>query len=561
MLRDYQVDAIAAARGYLSICDGNPLIECATGGGKSHISAELAAGWANQGLRTLVLSDRKELLEQTGDKLGKAHPNLPFGYFSASLGRKEAEHPITIAGIQSVYRHAKKFSPPIARVIVDECDLVPFSTSSMYQRLFAELREAGPIRIVGMTATPFRLDSGPLCAPGTKGNVFDHIVYRIGAGDLIQMGHLATPRTKAVRNAVDDSLLRIQQGEFREEDYNAAMGDAQLTNAMSEALRLLESRHSILIFASGVTHATRIVDHLKAVGVAGVALITGNTDMEERANVVADFRAGTLRILVNVGVFLRGFDAPNVDGIVLMRATMSAACYVQMVGRGFRPHESKEGGTFTVLDYGKNIQRHGPIDDLSIGQKPRRGEPSKVKECPSCGEQVALKFTACPCCGAEFPKKSRGGPELDEQADDKDILGRRSNAPRTMDVAWVRYQVIEARNGKPPILRVEYNPQGGGIAVSEFVCFAHVGFARNKAVEWWNKRSPIPPCPTCPTIMREAVKHIARPTRITVYREMDRYGKPTPYERVVVDPKDLVPPKARVEADTLFAGGDPYSAR
>ena len=44
----------------------------------------------------------------------------------------------------------------------------------------------------------------------------------------------------------------------------------------------------------------------------------------------------------NVGILTTGFDCPNVEAIILNRATKSLSLYYQMIGRGSRIAENKE---------------------------------------------------------------------------------------------------------------------------------------------------------------------------------------------------------------------------
>ena len=78
--------------------------------------------------------------------------------------------------------------------------------------------------------------------------------------------------------------------------------------------------------------------------------------------------------MVNVSVLTEGFDCTDIDTVILARPTQSlAGLYVQMVGRGLRLHEGKED--VMILDYGKNISRHGPIDAVRV----KRPGPSTGK--------------------------------------------------------------------------------------------------------------------------------------------------------------------------------------
>ena len=54
----------------------------------------------------LVLAHVKELLQQSVDKLRQVCPDLLVGVYSAGLKRRDTEHAVIVAGIQSVYKRA-----------------------------------------------------------------------------------------------------------------------------------------------------------------------------------------------------------------------------------------------------------------------------------------------------------------------------------------------------------------------------------------------------------------------------------------------------------------------
>ena len=74
--------------------------------------------------------------------------------------------------------------------------------------------------------------------------------------------------------------------------------------------------------------------------------------------------------MVNCDVLTTGFDAPNTDMIVMLRPTQSPGLYVQMMGRGMRIAEGKKD--CLILDFAKNIERHGPINQIAPNQKGKR---------------------------------------------------------------------------------------------------------------------------------------------------------------------------------------------
>jgi len=202
------------------------------------------------------------------------------------------------------------------------------------------------------------------------------------------------------------------------------------------------------------------------------------------------FKAGKLKYLVNVNVLTTGFDAPNIDCVALLRPTMSPGLYYQMVGRGFRLHPSKSD--CLVLDYGSNIVRHGPIDMLQIKDRSLGAGEAPAKECPECNAVIYTGYAVCPECGYEFPPPER--KTHDRQAASEGILAGQvtDTEYEVFDVTYWVHHKKDAPPDHPRTLRVDY--QVGVNCQSEWICFEHSGFAREKAERWWRARSnePVP---------------------------------------------------------------------
>ena len=105
-LRPYQQEAVQAVYDYLRRHDDNPCVVAPTAAGKSWIIAQIATDavtrWDG---RVLILAHVKELLEQNADKVRRLC-QIPIGIYSAGLRRRDTEHPVIVAGIQSIYKRA-----------------------------------------------------------------------------------------------------------------------------------------------------------------------------------------------------------------------------------------------------------------------------------------------------------------------------------------------------------------------------------------------------------------------------------------------------------------------
>ncbi|WP_066018507.1 DEAD/DEAH box helicase [Endozoicomonas atrinae] len=516
-LRWYQSEAIDAIYQYFSASDGNPLVCVSTGGGKSVIIADFIHGvlkhWSDQ--RFLILSHVKEIIEQNHEKIVTLWPEAPTGIYSASMKSRDTDAQVLFASIQSVHKRAKELGF-FDLLLIDECHLLSSESSeSMYVRLINALRYINPaLKIVGFTATPYRMKQG-LLTEG-KNPLFNEIVYETDIQLLIDDGFLSPLRSKAGKEKIDLNGVRTRQGDFLTSDMEDAVKKNDVTEkAVTEIIEYGEDRKAWLIFCVSIAHAEWVRDLLVDEGIVAEC-ITGGTPKDERAQILADYKAGKIKALTSQGVLTTGFDAPLTDMIALLRATKSPGLYVQILGRGLRISPETGKTDCLVLDYGGNVERHGPLDRISVDHiKSGKGTgEAPIKECPECFELILAGLRVCPACNYEFPEREKHESEASSAA----LLASQVE-PEWLDVDEIIYHRHE-KNGKPPSVQVSY--RCGFSTVREWVCFEHGGYARQKAVLWWVKRFGHEPPPefTDDAIDRLInVRDMREPCRIEVIQD------------------------------------------
>jgi len=513
-LRAYQQAAVDAVYDHLRNRDDNPVAVLPTGAGKSLVLAKIASDAVQQwNGRVLILAHVKELLEQNADKVRRLCPDIKVGIYSAGLNKRDTNTPVLVAGIQSIYKRACDLDP-FDLIVVDEAHLISKKGDGMYRQFLADCKVINPhVRVIGLTATPFRLDSGMICSPD---HFLNSICYEIGIKELIRDGYLCPLVSKAGINRADFSSVHMRAGEFVSEEVEQLAGDDALVSAAcAEIVELTADRRAVLIFATSVAHGRQVVETLRDNHGIECGFVTGQTPADERDALLARFRGdqvaersavGTLfdtgngaightplRFLCNVNVLTTGFDAPRVDCVVMLRPTMSPGLLYQCVGRGFRLHPDKQN--CLVLDFGGNIERHGPIDQIKPKEKQLRpGSEPPAKECEKCHALVACGYANCPECDHPFPPPDREAH--DAKASDAGVLSGEVTDTE-YDVHDVIYRIHRKRDADedaPRCLRVDYMI-GLDHWQSEFICIEHSGFARRKAEAWWTERC-LDPCPT-----------------------------------------------------------------
>ena len=510
-LRGYQQRAIEASLEWMGNNLGNPLVVLPTGAGKSLVIAGLIkhalTEWPDT--RIVVVTHVKELIEQNCAQARRYWPDVPAGIYSAGIGRREEGAQVLFCGIQSVYGKAAQIGWTDL-VLIDEAHLVPKDGFGMYRTFLGDLGSMNNnMRVMGLTATPYRTDSGTLHEGDDR--LFHGIAYDADLVSLINDGFLSPTIARGSKVEIETGDVHIRGGEFiAGELESAAMAPGLVSAAVGEIIARGQDRKSWLVFCCGIKHAEAVAAELREAGV-NVATVFGDTDKAERDRVVKEFKAGAIRCIVNVSVLTTGFDAPQVDLIALLRPTCSPGLFVQMAGRGFRLAEGKQN--CLLLDFGGNFERHGSLDNIKAKDK-RKGEAGEkpCKKCPNCQSFVATAVLQCPECGYEWPPREITHDERPAEA--VAIAGLEPKQIETYDVTGVEYRRHQKQGKVVPVLRVTYRAGDFG-EFNEWICLEHEGYAGERAARWWLSRAQAP----VPGLVTEAIERkaeLAQPLTITV---------------------------------------------
>lgn len=515
-LRPYQSDAVESVYRHLRERDTNPCVVIPTAGGKSLCIAQVAKDAVTKwNGRVMILAHVKELVEQNAGKLKSICPELPVGVYSAGLDSRDTQQPVVVAGIQSVYNKIEAFKP-FDLVMIDEVHMVPPDGEGRYRTFLEAAKRVNPrVRLIGWTATPYRTQGGLICKPE---NLLNEVCYEIGVKELINRGYISNITARAGKVKADTEGLHIRAGEFVAEDVEKLMGEDRLvTSACQEIVELTKDRQSCLIFCTSIAHCKKVAAQIAKFSGEECAIVTGDTPDLEREETIRRLRGETvkadlfaekppLKYCCNVSVLTTGTDIPRLDTIALLRPTNSPGLLVQMVGRGFRLSPETGKTECLVLDYGRNIERHGPIDMIKVKEPGQGGGGPLAKECPECRTIVNLPVMLCPTCGYQWPRKEPERKSHEATAARAGILSGEVTIEK-FPVKHTIYQVWEKR-GAPPdapkTVRVTYDIDYL-THYSEWLCPEHTGYARRKFEKWWREHAH-PDCPM-PRTAEEVCEH------------------------------------------------------
>lgn len=376
-MRDYQEKATELGIKHLTKANPAPFVlQLATGAGKSIIVANVAK---SIGKKVLVLQPSKELVEQNYEKMMSYNPDFEVGIYSASVGRKDIGL-VTYATIGSIVNKPELFMDVYA-VIIDECHAVnPGNPGSQYIRFLTAI---GCKRVMGLTATPYRLvqrQDGAKLAMINRIHpfFFKSIVFKIETDELIERGYLCPILYRRVH--LDMTGLRINSSgsEYTEDSLLRFWRNDERLEKLASVIKMIDQHcQRNLIFCTSLEQAHNAKEMLSLMGVRA-EVVQGDTPKKERARLVAEYKAGVFKHMLNVGVFTTGFDVPQLDSIVMARPTMSLGLYYQMVGRGVRIDPERPAKKLRVFDMVQLSMKLGRVETIKVQKEldPKTGKPT-----------------------------------------------------------------------------------------------------------------------------------------------------------------------------------------
>lgn len=352
-MRPYQETALQRIEASMEMGGCRDLLVLPTGCGKTTVFADLVR--RRNILRrcpVLVIAHRMELLEQGAERIRRMNPGLRVGI----EGGDRRAHPdcdVVVAGIQSI---GKADSTRLAwlrpeLVIIDEAH---HACADSYQNVLERFGAyEGRCYVLGVTATPHRLDNKPL--HGSAEAIFESVVFSYTLREAISQGYLCGLRGYRVASGVDLSGVKTTAGDFNQAQLQSKLNTKAVNDLAFRSWQDCAADRRTIVFCTGVAHARELADLFVERGVPA-ASVSGDMPTETRTNVMEDFRSGRIQVLTNMELVTEGVDVPEVAAVLMLRPTQSWALYTQCIGRGLRLSEGKED--CVVIDVVGNSEKH-----------------------------------------------------------------------------------------------------------------------------------------------------------------------------------------------------------
>lgn len=505
-LRPYQNESIDAILNDIETQQFE-LLQAPTGAGKTVIFASLVEKLLKSfNMRILILAHREILIGQTVERMREVWPDVPVSMACASVGEVDLSMPVVVGSVQTLSRRLNEL-PMFHMVIIDEAHrLQPrgergsegelVTQDSAYNKILERLLSYLPsLRLLGVTATPFRLGHGYIygdkCKPGVV-NWFPALTYQIPMKALMDIGALVPFHGMVADDvAVELSVVKKTGGDFNEKALSQVMSRTIHLDAAVEAYQKHgENRRHAVVFCVDIAHSIALAERFQEAGF-NAATIHSNLHADERNRIMADFKHGFINILLNVGILVEGWDCPQANLIMFCRPTLAPALYVQMLGRGLRPAPGKSD--CLLIDLAGNYARHGHPDFPTVKIPKGKADdddgmdeyddlplPSERK-CDQCKLTVTTRAWVCPECGhilipqADIPTLRK--LKADGTISSKDLMA---------EVAGCEVQEYRSRAGNDMILcKVHVVPDKSGrlTEIQLFPDFSGKGALRWRS--WW----------------------------------------------------------------------------
>lgn len=397
-LRPYQHEALDSLRQGIRQGSLSQVLMLPTGAGKTTVTSAMFGSAVAKGKKVLFIVDSLELIDQAA--LRFSNDGMPVGIIQGNHPMTDYSKPVQVATVQSLRKRWDDMANWLKfdLVVVDECHVL----HSQHEEIIAWCM-SNKVPVIGLSATPFRK---------ALGKHFQSMVVGTSVSDLTADGFLVpavcyapfVPDLKGVKTS--------SNGDWQEDALAEYMGEASIVGGVVEKwLKHGEDRQT-LVFGANVAHSRLLADQFRESGVSA-AHVDGYTPTEEREEIIRAYRKGAFKVLCNVGVLTKGFDAPETACVVIARPTKSLMLHLQIIGRGLRPAEGKQD--CIIIDHAGNCIRNGlPTEELptelhdgkskrNIDRRERDDVAKEPKPCQSCGY---LKTEhACPMCGFKPERK------------------------------------------------------------------------------------------------------------------------------------------------------------
>lgn len=323
----------------------NVMLQMPTGTGKTIVFTSIVRdilAWCKTNSpesKILIVAHRKELITQAWNKLKGVNRGIIMSGEPLRL-----DCPVQVASIQTFMSRRNYETMRRVRfdfIIIDEAH---HSMAPGYQKLWEMFPNS---KKLGVTATPWRMSHSGFTSLFGDIVLSKSIEWFVNQGYLANYDYISIKRNSSLQHQINSIDKYGADGDYLESELSEVFDKDKIRAELYKSyLKYAKGRKGI-IYAIDRRHASNITQLYAAKGVPA-CMIDGTTPKSERDDLIAQFRAGAIQVIVNVNIFSEGFDCPDIEFVQLARPTKSLSLYLQQVGRALRISDGKENSI--ILD-------------------------------------------------------------------------------------------------------------------------------------------------------------------------------------------------------------------
>lgn len=414
VLRDYQQALLSLARKAF-IKHRHVLLVSPQASGKTYMFSSMALNSLSKGYKVMIVSNRAKLLRQAGGALTK------FGITAEYISAAHRSIPSGNCIVATAQTLQRRFDFPEYQELFKSVDFWIFDEAHVND--FNFLLESSLLDgkwVLGVTATAAR--TGKMRQLGLD---YEVMVEGLSVQDGVNLGFLV-PAKHFTLDAPDLSSVGIDpiRGDYNTKDLYKVFSTAKVYGGLISEFNKLCNHEKSICFCANQVHAIKTCVELNNAGISAKFVVSGLKKDNEDYNLLDDnkhltgkkedieneFARGEFTVLVNVAVYVAGFDEPSIRNVIFLRSTLSSVLWDQAAGRGSRLYENKP--YFRILDFGGNVARHGLYERKKVNSLwhdyhegsgvvgTKECDPLKVdKEGKhGCSRLIHVSYPICPFC-------------------------------------------------------------------------------------------------------------------------------------------------------------------
>lgn len=370
--------------------------------GKTVLMGDLVSGAVKKNNRVWIVVDAIELIDQTRETLKQF--GIESNVIQGIHDDTDYTGQVQVATAQTLTKRWQYFDANPGWLP----DFIMIDEFHIRHKAHDELMLMMPkITIIGFSATP---------TSRGLGLKYDDLVVGTTVRQLLDSDRLVpveayacmTPDMKGVKTSQGDYAI----GETEKKVNTKIIRGDIITNW----LKLGENRKTI-VFAVNVKHSIDIANEFSDYGIETVQ-IDGRTNKDARKQWIEEFKSNEFKMLVTVGIAIKGFNVVDIGCIIDAQPTKSLSRHIQKIGRGMRKNDVYQD--CIILDHAGNMERNGFPEDYKPDSlcmkekgvnKDRQDKEKLAKPCPSCSYLIPYGVQICPKCG--FKRQAQANVETE----------------------------------------------------------------------------------------------------------------------------------------------------